>query len=123
MKYKKYSIYCHDRYVETFNDLKKAQDRIQWQEQNMRTTGWKIVESEYPYTMTQESVANLISLVATTVDHIHRGNCDSVTEMIKRIKGIPYNYGNPCDDLMDHLFNTLNQIRCAVEDDEMQLNQ
>lgn len=123
MKYKKYIVYCKDRYVETFNDLEKAQAHIQWQEKNMGTTGWRIVESEYPYTMTQESVANLISLVATTVDHIHRGNFDAVTDMIDHIKGNMSRYGYPCEDLMDHLFDTLNPIRCVVEYDEIQLNQ
>lgn len=123
MKYKKYSVYREDRHVETYLDLKEAQAHIQWQEKNMGTTGWRIVESEYPYTMTQECVANLISLVATTVDHIHRGNFDAVDDMIEHIKGDPYRYGNPCEDLMDHLFDTLNPIRCVVEYDELQLNQ
>ena len=89
----------------------------------MGTTGWRIIESEYPYTMTQESVANLISLVATTVDHIHRGNFDAVTDMMEHIKGDLSRYGYPCEDLMDHLFDTLNPIRCVVEYDEIQLNQ
>ena len=122
MKYKKYVVYHGDRYVETYKDRKKAQAHIQWQEKNMGTTGWRIVESEYPYTMTQESVANLISLVATTVDHIHRGNFDAVTDMIDHIKGDPSRYGYPCEDLMDHLFDTLNPIRCVVEYDEIQSN-
>lgn len=120
MKYKKYVVYHGDRYVETYKDRKKAQAHIQWQEKNMGTTGWRIVESEYPYTMAQESVANLISLVATTVDRIHRGNFDAVTDMIDHIKGDPSRYGYPCEDLMDHLFDTLNPIRCIVEYDEIQ---
>jgi hypothetical protein len=123
MKYKKYSVYREDRYVATYLDLKEAQAHIQWQEKNMKTTGWRIVESEYPYTMTQESIANLISLVATTVDRIHRGNFDAVTDMMDHIKGDPSRYGYPCDDLMDHLFNALNPIRCIVEYNELQLNQ
>ena len=123
MKYKNYIVYCKDRYVDTYNDLEKAQAHIQWQEKNMRTTGWRIVESEYPYTMPQECVANLISLVATTVDHIHRGNFDAVTDMIDHIKGNMSRYGHPCDDLMDHIFDTLNPIRCIEEYDEIQLNQ
>lgn len=120
MKYKKYVVYHGDRYVETYKDRKKAQAHIQWQEKNMGTTGWRIVESEYPYTMTQESVANLINLVATTVDRIHRMNFDAVTDMMDHIKGDPSRYGYPCEDLMDHLFDTLNPIRCIVEYDEIQ---
>lgn len=120
MKYKKYSVYREDRHVETYLDLKEAQAHIQWQEKNMRTTGWRIVESEYPYTMSQECVANLISLVATTVDHIHRGNFDAVTDMMEHIKGDPSRYGYPCEDLMDHFFDTLSPIRCVVEYDELQ---
>lgn len=123
MKYKKYSIYHEDRHIETYLDLKAAQAHIQWQEKNRGVTGWRIIESEYPYTMSQESVANLISLVATTVDHIHRGNFDAVTDMMEHIEGNPSRYGNPCEDLMDHLFDTLNPIRCVVEYDEIQLNQ
>ena len=120
MKYKKYIVYHKDRYVETYNDLEKAQAHIQWQEKNMRTTGWRIVESEYPYTMSHQCVANLISLVATTVDRIHRMNFDAVTDMMDHIKGDPSRYGYPCEDLMDHLFDTLNPIRCIVEYDEIQ---
>lgn len=122
MKYKKYSVYREDRHVETYLDLKEAQAHIQWQEKNRGTTGWRIIESEYPYTMSQESVARLISLVATTVDHIHRGNFDAVTDMMEHIKGDPSRYGYPCEDLMDHLFDTLNPIRCVVEYDEIQSN-
>lgn len=121
MKYKKYSVYREDRYVATYLDLKEAQDHVRWQEKNMGTTGWRIIESEYPYTMSQESVANLISLVAATVDHVHRGNFDAVTDMIEHIKRDPYRYGHPCEDLMDHLFDTLNPIRCVVEYDDLQL--
>lgn len=123
MKYKKYSVYREDRHVETYLDLKEAQAHVQWQEKNRGTTGWRIIESEYPYTMPQERVANLISLVATTVDRIHRGNFDAVNDMIEHVKRDPYRYGNPCEDFMDHLFNTLNPIRCVVEYDETQLNQ
>lgn len=115
MKYKKYAVYYGDLYVETYKDLKEAQAHIQWQEKDMGTTGWRIIESEYPYTMTQERVANLISLVATTVDRVHRGNFDAVTDMMEYIKGDPSRYGDPCEDLMNHLFDTLNTIRCDVE--------
>lgn len=123
MKYKKYAVYYGDQYVETYLDLKAAQAHIQWQEKNRGTTGWRIVESEYPYTMSQECVANLISLVATTVDRVHRGNFDAVTDMIEHIKRDSSRYGYPCEDLMDHLFDTLNPIRCIVEYDEIQLHQ
>ena len=120
MKYKKYAVYHGDLYVETYKDRKKAQAHIQWQEKNMKTTGWRIVESEYPYTTSHQCVANLISLVATTVDRIHRMNFDAVTDMMDHIKGDPSRYGYPCEDLMDHLFDTLNPIRCIVEYDEIQ---
>lgn len=122
MRYKKYSVYREDRHIATYLDLKEAQDHVQWQEKNWGTTGWKIIEIEHPYTMSQESVANLISLVATTVDHIHRGNFDSVTDMMEHIKSDPSRYGYPCEDLMDHLFDALNPIRCIVEYNELQLN-
>lgn len=110
MKYKSYIVYCKDRYVETYNDPEKANAHVRWQEECMKTTGWKIVESEHHRTMTQESVANLIEYILDVLYDAYEGDTDSYLHFEETIDVFKHYYGNPSQELVDLISKKVNSL-------------
>jgi hypothetical protein len=103
MTSKKYLLYKGDRLVETYATYADALAHQRYQETHFNNFGWSIVESEVSRKLSEPAVANLVSLVANTVDLLRSGDEEAVAKMMKHIDQNKDLYGYPSQTLQKHI--------------------
>lgn len=107
MTSKKYLLYKGSRLVETYATYADALAHQRYQETHFNNFGWSIVESEVSRKLSETAVANLVSLVANTVDLLRSGDEEAVSKMTKHMEQNQDLYGYPSQALQKHIVSVI----------------